>query len=179
MTAETVTTDHDALARAAGCSRRTLERWRRAGAPMPGAGETVDGWVVRLREWAAKRPKRKAGPVFVDDKAAAAKKATVDWEEQSRRALALTRLHDLKVKQGEFLPRDRVVSEWARRCFAVRTKLLALPRAIAGAVIVPPEVRAQIEAESSRIVREALLEFVRASESTPTPSELQQLEGNA
>lgn len=179
MTGSNVTTDHDALARAAGCSRRTLERWRRAGAPMLGAGEAVDAWVVRLREWAKTRPRRKAGPVFADDQAGKGKKAGVDWEEQSRKALALTRLHDLKVKQGEFLARDRVVAEWARRCFAVRTKLLALPRAIAAAVIVPPEVRAQIEAESSRIVREALLEFVRSAELTPTPPQLQQLEGTA
>ncbi len=175
MTAAKVT-DHDALARAAGCSRRTLERWRKAGAPMPDKREAVAAWVVRLRAWVEAQPKRKPGRVFAAEKAAD-KPAGVDWEEQSRKALALTRLHDLKVKQGEFIARDRIVSEWARRCFQVRTKLLALPRAIAAAVIVPPEVRAQIEAESSRIVREALLEFVRQAELTPTPPPLQQVEG--
>jgi predicted PurR-regulated permease PerM len=69
-----------------------------------------------------------------------------DWDQQSRKALALTRLHDLAVTRGQFLPRDRVVDVWARRAFAVSRKFLALPRQLAGAVTASPEVRAQIEA---------------------------------
>lgn len=170
----------DALAKAAGCHRRTLERWRAEGAPMPKRGEKLAAWVERLRAWDQARPRR-AGRVFEQPGAAPAGAAAAageptDWEQQSRKALALTRLHDLAVKRGQFLPRDRVVDEWARRAFAVSRRFLALPRQLAGAVTASPEVRAQIEAEGLRIVREALLDYVAHSELTPTPAPLQQLD---
>lgn len=157
--------DWDTLARAAGCSRRTLERYRRAGAPVPSAGELVESWVERLRSWLRSRPRRNGGRVLEDP--VPSKPAGVDWEEQSRRALALNRMHDLAVKRGEFLPRPKVVEEWARRCFAFRTKSLALPRILASRCANSPA--DVVEREALAIVREMLLEFVRRAELTPTP----------
>lgn len=159
-------TDWDALATAAGCSRRTLERYRKAGAPLPVAGEAPAAWVERLRGWLRSRPRRTGARVLED---APAKPAGVDWEEQSRRALALTRMHDLAVKRKEFMPRAEVVEQWARRCFAFRSKALALPRLLASRCAnAPADV---VEREALSIVREMLLEFVHRAEQTPTPQE--------
>lgn len=163
--------DWDALAAAAGVSRRTLERYRRAGAPVPVAGEQVTAWAARLRSWVRSRPGR-AGRALGDEPAAAPAPAPapgVDWEEQSRRALALTRMHDLAVKRGEFLARKRVVEEWARRCWTFRQRALALPRILAARCA-----RAEadvVEREADAIVREMLLEFARRAELTPTPDD--------
>lgn len=144
---------------------------------MPAADESIEGWVARLRTWNASLPKKNGRRVFAAPGAETDKPKGVDWEEEGRRALALTRIHDLQVKRGKFMPRDQVVDEWARRAFAASRRFLALPRQIAGAVTAAPEVRAQIESEGLRLVREALLEFVATSESTPTPPALQNLDG--
>lgn len=166
-------TDMAALAKAAACSRRTLERWRSEGAPMPKRGEKMAAWVGRLREWKTARPRRH-GPVFEAPPKPA--DSGPDWDAENKRALALKRIHELQVVRGQYLAKDRVVEEWARRAFAASRKFLALPRQIASSVTASPEIRAQIEAEGSRIVREALLDFVRHGEMTPTPPELQNLE---
>lgn len=141
----------------------TVDAWRRAGCPQLPEGLFRPASVLA---WLRRRDQAKVEA----DGDRARGKAGVDWEEQSRRALALNRMHDLAVKRGEFLPRAKVIEEWAKRCFAFRTRFLQVPRAIAGAVNVPPDVRAQIETEGLRLVRDALMDFVRRAELTPTPT---------
>lgn len=165
-------TDMAALAEAVGCNRRTLERWRSEGAPMPKRREKTADWVARLRAWKRSRPKR-TGPVFVEEPDQ--QQQGHDWDAENKRALALKRMHELQVVRGQYLSKERVVDEWARRAFAVSRKFLALPRQIAASVTASPEIRAQIESEADRLVREALLDYVRHGELTPTPPELQDL----
>ena len=161
--------DWDSLAAAAGCSRRTLERYRRAGGPVPVAGEAVAAWVDRLRSWLRSRPRRTGRVLAEEPEPAAAPAPGVDWEEQSRRALALTRMHDLAVKRGEFVARKQVVEEWARRCWTFRTRALALPRIIAARCANSPA--DVVEREAAGIVREMLAEFARRAELAPTPAD--------
>lgn len=150
--------DLDALAAAAGVTRRTIERNHRDGAPLPKRGEGLAAWLQRYNQWREARKVRNKPP---------AKEGERDWEAESKKALALKRMHDLAVQRGEFMPRAEVVSEWARRVFAVRTRLLALPRTLGSRCANMPA--DMVEQEADDLVRELLGEFVAEGEATPAP----------
>lgn len=161
---------HDlaAMARALGCSRRTLERWREDPAfPKLGKREKLEAWVLRVRAWDAARPRR-AGRVFADEAPAAEKKGP-DWVEQGQRALAMMRLHNLAVQRGEYLSKPQVHDEWRQRAFAVSRMLLGLPRRLASHV--PSAVAELVEREAMAVVRQALAEYTRPGEATPATDE--------
>lgn len=160
--------DVDAMAAVAGVTRRTVERWRREGCPWPKHREALATWAERLATWReardlARRNGRRNTPP------APGQKPPVDWDEQSKRALALQRMHNLAVMRGEYLPRKEVVDAWSRRVFAVRTRLLALPRVLAArcANLAPDE----IEREADSAVREILAQFQADAVETPAPSQ--------
>lgn len=151
--------DLDALASAAKVTRRTVERWRREGAPFPRKGERVATWLQKLEQWRQSRPlaRRKAAKVDGDGR---------DWEQESKKALALKRMHDLAVQRGEFIQRAEVVDEWTRRVFSVRTRLLALPRTLGSRCAnMPPHM---IEEAAEQLIRDVLSEFQAEGASTPT-----------
>lgn len=151
--------DGDALAAAAKVTRRTVERWRREGAPMPRHGEKLKGWLHKLEQWreartiAKKKPPPPVGEV------------RKDWDMESKKALALKRMHDLAVAEGDYLPRDQVVGEWTKRVFSVRTRLLSLPRALGSRCAnAPPDV---VEETADEMVRDMLAEFLAEGPNTP------------
>ena len=125
---------------------------------MPKRREKLATWLPRYEQWReAQKLRNKKQPAKDGDGR--------DWEAESKKALALKRMHDLAVQRGEFMPRAEVVSEWARRVFAVRTRLLALPRTLGSRCAnMPADL---VEREADELVRELLGEFVAEGEATP------------
>lgn len=151
--------DLDALASAAGCHRRTLERWRKAGAPWPAADADLAAWARDYQIWVKAHRKR---PPVIEPK----KTGEIDQLDRMRAATADLRELELEQRRGDLVARNDVAAEWRRRVFTVRTKLLALPRTIAGRCAnSPPEV---IEAEAATIVTDLLQEFAAGGDLTPT-----------
>lgn len=131
---------------------------------MPKAGESLADWKARSLQWrearglqpGAKKPRQQTLPAD-----------GLDWSERSVRALAEQREHNLEVQRGNYLPRDEVVEQWTQRVFAVRTRLLALPRTLGSRCAnMPPDL---VEAEADQVVRELLAEFLADGEYTPSP----------
>jgi phage terminase Nu1 subunit (DNA packaging protein) len=153
--------DLEALARAVGKTVRTVQRWRREGCPLPRGRESLRDWAKRVNQWHESKPiaaKRKRKQEAAADEP--------DWELQGKKALALQRMHRLQIERGESIPRAEVVDEWARRCFAVRTKLLGLPRVLgARCAMAPADV---VEAEADAIVRDILSSFEADGANTPS-----------
>ena len=161
--------DVDAMAAGAGVTRRTVERWRREGCPWPKHREALAKWVARLATWREARDLARRNGRSAARPAPPGAKPPVDWDEQSKRALALQRMHNLAVMRREYMPRVQVVDAWSRRVFAVRTRLLALPRVLAArcANLAPDE----IEREADSAVREILAQFQADAVETPAPSQ--------
>jgi hypothetical protein len=158
----------DDLAAAAGCSLRTLQRWTKEGAPKPGDDEDLPAWAKRLLAWRSARPKRSRNSVFAAPPALGGtelRARTLDPLDRNRTAQAVLREMEIEVRKRELMPRAEVVAEWRRRVLVVRSKLLALPRAIAGRCVNSPH--EVIESEASVIVRDLLLEFAADGEATP------------
>lgn len=126
---------------------------------MPEDGEELGAWARRLHDWVAARRKRPPAA------AAAEPKGSVDELERLRRANASIRELDLARLRGELLRRDDVAAEWRRRVLAVRAKLLALPRTIAGRCANSPA--PVVDAEASAIIRDILEEFAAGGDLTP------------
>lgn len=139
--------------------RRTLERHRKDGCPWPSDGADLAAWAKNLQAWVAARrkrpPRREPG--------------TVDALERSREMLADIREIERDKLRGLLIEREAVAEEWRRRVLAVRAKLLALPRLLAGRCKdSPPEL---IEAEASSAVRDMLEEFAAGGDLTPPTHE--------
>lgn len=127
---------------------------------MPRRGEKLPAWCQKLEQWRQSRQLAKRKPKKVDGDGR-------DWDEEGKKALALKRMHDLAVQRGEFMPRAEVVTEWARRVFTVRTRLLALPRTLGSRCAnMPPDL---VEREADSLVRSLLAEFIADGENTPKP----------
>lgn len=153
------------LAELAGCHRRTLERWRRDGAPWPRDGDDLAEWSRQLHAWAKERRRRNktAAPAAPN----AIPPSPLDHLDRLRSARADIAELERDELRGDLVRRELVAAEWRRRVLAVRAKLLALPRTIAGrAAASPPEV---VEAEAMAIVRDALADFAAGGDLTPPP----------
>ena len=148
-----------------GCGDSTFDRWRKAGLPQRKDGLFDLGEAVRWiwAQWseALKSPGTDESVLEL-----------TRW----RKLRSANEALKLQKVRGELLPRSEIVDEWASRAFAVSRRFLALPRQIAGAITASPEVRSQVESEADRVVREALLDYVREGSKTPTPPELQDLD---
>lgn len=151
-----------------GCGDSTFDRWRKAGLPQRKDGLFDLGEAVRWiwAQWsdALKSP-------GTDESAL----ALANW----RRLRSANEALKLQKARGELMSRGDVVNEWARRAFAVSRRFLAMPRQIAASITASPEVRSQIEEEGSRLMIEAIHDYVRQHEATPTPPELQDLDAVA
>lgn len=144
-----------------GCGDSTFDRWRANGLPQRSDGRFDLGEVMRWL-WARWRDAEK--PAASEDSAVAMA--------QYRKLRAALEAIKLQKARGELISRETITAEWAKRAFSVSRRFLVLPRQIAGAVTASPEIRAAIEAEGNRVVREALLDYVRHTEATPTPAGL-------
>lgn len=154
--------DDAALAAAAGVSVRTVSRWRRAGAPMPKHREPLGKWVERLGQW---RQARELAPKPQSPANGTPDPNARDWKSESSRALALTRMHRLAVERGDYMPRQEVLGEWAKRVLSVRTRLLALPSLLAGRC--SNKSAEAVWQEADLIVRSVLSEFESEGRHTP------------
>lgn len=149
------------LAELAGCHRRTLERWRRDGAPWPRDGDDLAEWSRQLHAWAKERRRRRKD-VPADD---AIPPAPRDQLERLRCANADIRELERDELRGELIRREIVEAEWRRRLLAVRAKMLAFPRTIAGRCAnAAPDF---IEDQAMALVREMLEDFSTGGDLTP------------
>lgn len=83
------------------------------------------------------------------------------WAVEFRRAKAQRELLQLRVLEGQLVPRPDVLRLYLHRVAAVRGALLPLPRNVLARVDLPPEQAAALEAEFAAEIRSVLEEFAR------------------
>lgn len=156
------------LAKALDINERTLMRLHRQGLPLPPGRRPTRAWVLEAQAWrAAHRRQPGVPPAPKEQPPAAGQRRRRDWSAESSKALALSRMHALRVARGEVMYRAEVHREWVSRVMSVRTALLALPRALARRLSnATPDA---IEEELTRAVHDILRAFAAPSQFTPTP----------
>lgn len=149
-----------------GVPASTLDRWRSDGMPMPDGRADLVAVIAWLR-----------GRVDAMLRSASARNGGVDSLEALRRIRGAREQLRLDRELGLVIAREDVAGEWRRRVLAVRTKLLALPRTLAGRCAnVPPEV---IDGEASQIVFDLLTEFAAGGDLTPAPAQADEIPTSA
>ena len=95
------------LEKATGLNRRSLERYRAAGAPMPRKGESLKAYSGRLHEW-RKANRKKTGPKTIPGlesadaaRTARQQKLIEEWWQKRNEGLAL----DIERKRRSLVPR--------------------------------------------------------------------------
>lgn len=150
------------LAKAINVNERTLHRLRDRGMPMPANSRPTAAWIKKATEWRAANRGRPGVPP-----GAQSDKRQRNWSAESVRALALQRMHNLRVMRGEVMSRSEVEREWVARAMAVRTTLLALPRTMARRLA--NATADTVEQELSVVVNDILRAYCSPSTFTPAP----------
>ena len=140
-----------------GVTVKTLNEWAKQGCPKHARGWWNPKDIVAWRGEATDEDTKEAMSVL-----ARKLKAEADYKE----AKAAAAVRQNEILEGQFMPRDEIESQWARRVTELKAGLLALGNKIAGQIM-DPDVRLEVERVITDEVYELLEQYARDGVYTP------------
>jgi hypothetical protein len=154
---ETVLLNSGKTAEFFGVTVKTLAQWAKEGCPKHARGWWNPKEILAWRGEATDEGTKEAMSVL-----ARKLKAEADYKE----ARAESAIRQNEILEGQYMPKDEIETQWARRVIELKTGLLALGNKIAGQ-ITDPDIRLEVERVINDEVYELLEQYARDGSYTP------------